>query len=191
MNSDCGLGFVPYSLYIFTYHPLIDFDVQFTHMCLPLIGLALCILILIFDNGAFRHRESFQYSRGLEVARDTKKIVWQWTDPSKELFYTTFMGGAQRLSSGHTLFTESAFGRIVEIDDEGDVCWEYYNPHFAVYEEPHVREVFPGESNALFRSYKYTPEETPWLNAGQPHREVVVVVVDDDDDGGRGASTMS
>ncbi|CDU25869.1 related to Ca2+-transporting ATPase [Sporisorium scitamineum] len=134
--------------------------------------------ILIFDNGAFRYGESFQYSRALEVDRSTKEIVWQWTDPSKERFYSPFMGGAQRLPSptsagnapgrGNTLLTESAFGRIVEIDDEDNVCWEWINPHFAKYEEEHVARIFPAESNALFRAYKYPPELFPWLESKQP-----------------------
>lgn len=127
--------------------------------------------ILIFDNGAFRYGESFQYSRAIEVDRATKEVVWQWTDPSKERFYSPFMGGAQRIDAaltkslrrGNTLLTESAFGRIVEIDDEDNVCWEWVNPHFAKYEEEHVARVFPAESNALFRAYKYPPESFPWL----------------------------
>lgn len=135
--------------------------------------------ILIFDNGAFRHHESFQYSRAIEVDRASKKIVWQWNDPSKERFYTPFMGGAHRLephgdTSNATLLTESAFGRIVEIDDHGDVSWEWINPHFAVYAEDHVRAVFPGESNALFRAYKYRPERFSWLQDTEGHREISV-----------------
>lgn len=135
--------------------------------------------ILIFDNGAFRFRESFQYSRAIEIDRQSKKIVWQWTDPSKERFYTPFMGGAQRISGrdnerGNTLLTESAFGRIIEVDHAGDVCWEWINPHFAKYEEAHVRKVFPGESNALFRAYKYPPEQLPWLKDSTEQIEITV-----------------
>lgn len=126
--------------------------------------------ILIFDNGAFRHHESFQYTRAIEVDRATREIVWSWSDPSKERFYSPFMGSAQRLAKsapaavrGNTLLCESAFGRIVEVDDEDNVCWEYVSPFFKEYEEAAVRSVFPSESNALFRAYKYGPERFPWL----------------------------
>ena len=34
-----------------------------------------------------------------------------------------------RLKNGNTLITESDFGRAFEITREGDVVWEYYNPH--------------------------------------------------------------
>jgi hypothetical protein len=126
--------------------------------------------ILIFDNGAFRHEESFQFTRAIEVDQKTKEIVWSWNDPSKERFYSPFMGSAQRLQKrsstsvrGNTLICESAFGRIVEIDDEDNVCWEYISPYFQQYEEQHIRKVFPSDSNALFRCYKYGPECFPWL----------------------------
>lgn len=122
--------------------------------------------ILIFDNGAFRYRESFQFSRIIEVKRETKEIVWQWRDPAPERFYSPFMGSAQRLEeSGHTFVCESAFGRLFEIDAEGKVCWEYINPFFAKYSEQALLKVFPGESNALFRAYKYTPEQISWLKS--------------------------
>lgn len=39
--------------------------------------------ILIFDNGAFRDRISFQFSRAIEVDRATKEIIWQWHAPQK------------------------------------------------------------------------------------------------------------
>lgn len=118
---------------------------------------------LIYDNGTFRHNASFQFSRVLEVEPSTKAIVWAWTDPSPERFFSPFMGGAQRLPHGHTLVCESAFGRIFEIDADDNVCWEYISPYFQHYAEPELRAVFPSDSNALFRAYKYAPEQCPWL----------------------------
>ncbi|KAM0745724.1 hypothetical protein T439DRAFT_344282 [Meredithblackwellia eburnea MCA 4105] len=123
--------------------------------------------ILIYDNGAFREGISWQYSRGLEVSRANKEIVWQWTAPTKEWFYSPFMGSAQRLPNGNTLLCESAFGRLLEINTKDEVCWEYVCPYFAQYPEKEVRAVFATESNALFRAYKYDRAEFPWLKASQ------------------------
>ncbi|KAK5126946.1 hypothetical protein LTR85_008304 [Meristemomyces frigidus] len=120
--------------------------------------------ILLFDNGAFRCRESFQYSRVIEVCRETKKIVWHWRDAAPERFYSPFMGSAQRLEqSGHTLVCESAFGRVFEINGDGMVCWEWISPFFNRYAEKALLDVFSAESNAMFRAYKYTPDQIPWL----------------------------
>lgn len=122
--------------------------------------------ILIFDNGVYRHHESMPYSRVIQVDRATKKIVWQYKDPHPTTFFTPFMGAAQRLSNGNTLITEAGFGRIFEVTKEGEMCWEYVVPEFATYEglgAPELEGIFDYPSNAVFRAYKYTPEEVPWL----------------------------
>lgn len=122
--------------------------------------------ILIFDNGTFRYRESATYSRVTQVDRATKKIVWEYRDPHPMTFFTPFMGGAQRLQNGNTLITEAAFGRVFEVTKEGKMCWEYVNPDFADYKGLDAKEIevyFDYPANALFRAYKYTPEQVPWL----------------------------
>ncbi|KAF5131174.1 hypothetical protein E5D57_007524 [Metarhizium anisopliae] len=122
--------------------------------------------ILIFDNGAFRPGESITYSRAIEVDRKTKKIVWEYRDRSSPIcFFTPFMGSAQRLANGNTLLCESAFGRLFEVTKEGYICWEYLNPHFAEYPDAETAGIFPGESNALFRAYRYALQDIPWLKA--------------------------
>lgn len=122
--------------------------------------------ILIFDNGTFRHGESATYSRVIQVSRATKQIVWQYKDPHPMTFFTPFMGGAQRLENGNTLITEAAFGRIFEVTVDGRICWEYVNEEFADYKGLDAEEIegyFAYPANAMFRAYKYTPEQIPWL----------------------------
>ncbi|KAG9565448.1 hypothetical protein KCU71_g10176, partial [Aureobasidium melanogenum] len=121
--------------------------------------------ILIFDNGAYRNGESITYTRVIEVNRDTKEIVWEYRDKSQMLyFFTPFMGSAQRLANGNTLICESAFGRLFEVTMDGQICWEYINPHFAPYPDAQTAQIFPGESNALFRAYRYAEQDIPWLS---------------------------
>lgn len=123
--------------------------------------------ILIFDNGAFRAGESITYSRAIEVDRKTKKIVWEYRDKSQMIsFFTPFMGSAQRLANGNTLLCESGFGRMFEVTRDGYICWEYVNPHFQEYEDERTAKLFPGESNAVFRAYRY--REVPWIYDGPP-----------------------
>lgn len=113
--------------------------------------------ILIFDNGAYREGESNTYSRVIEVDRKTKDIVWQYRDQSHwNCFFTPFMESAQRLANGNTLICESAFGRIFEVTVEGKLVWEYIAPYFAEYPDELTRGIFKGESNALFRAYRYS-----------------------------------
>ena len=116
--------------------------------------------ILIFDNGAYRNGMSIQYTRAIEVDRATKQIIWEYKDKSQVVnFFTPFMGSAQRLANGNTLLCESAFGRVFEITMDGTVVWEYVNEHFAEYPDEVTRNLFPGESNALFRAYRYSERE--------------------------------
>lgn len=123
--------------------------------------------ILIFDNGTFRHHESATYSRVIAVDRTTKKIKWQYRDPNPMTFFSAFMGGAQRLKNGNTFITEAAFGRMFEVTPEGEMVWEYVNEVFADYSKlegaEEVQKLFDYPNNALFRAYKYTPDELPWL----------------------------
>jgi hypothetical protein len=124
--------------------------------------------ILVFDNGTFRHHESATYSRVIQVSRKDKAIVWEYRDPHPMTFFTPFMGGAQRLENGNTLITEAAFGRIFEVTEKKEIVWEYVNPDFADYSGLDAKEIegyFGYPANALFRAYKYTPEQIPWLKA--------------------------
>jgi hypothetical protein len=123
--------------------------------------------ILIFDNGTFRHHESATYSRVIQVDREDQSIAWEYKDPHPMTFFTPFMGGAQRLPNGNTLVTEAAFGRIFEVTEKNELVWEYINPDFANYTGLDAKEIegyFGYPANALFRAYKYTPEQIPWLH---------------------------
>jgi outer membrane protein assembly factor BamB len=124
--------------------------------------------ILIFDNGTHRQNSSVTFSRAIEVSRETRSVVWEYKDKSMPMsFFSAFMGGAQRLQNGNTLITEAMFGRMFEVTPERDVCWEYVNPYFADYSQLNAPELidigFDYPANAVFRAYKYTPEQIPWL----------------------------
>ncbi|RFU87965.1 aryl sulfotransferase [Streptomyces triticagri] len=122
--------------------------------------------LLVFDNGVFRPNavvSDVPYSRVIEIERPSGKVVWEYHDPAREAFFAPFMGSAQRLPNGNTLVTDSPAGRLFEVTADGYLCWEYVVPHFAPYRESEVRSLFPSEPNAVFRAYRYAPEELPWL----------------------------
>lgn len=76
--------------------------------------------VLMFDNLGPDER-----SRVIEIDWESGDIVWEW---SRQDFFSRGAGSAQRLSNGNTLITESENGRIIEIDPEGEVVWEFLNP---------------------------------------------------------------
>ena len=43
-------------------------------------------------------------------------------------FHTQTCGTIQRLPNGNTLISESDSGRAFEVDSDGRIVWEFYNP---------------------------------------------------------------
>lgn len=80
--------------------------------------------ILVFDNGLERG-----YSRVVELNPATGGIEWEYVARPRESFYSKVRGAAQRLPNGNTLVTESDRGHAFEVTGEGEIVWEFYNPH--------------------------------------------------------------
>ncbi|CEJ59507.1 hypothetical protein PMG11_08131 [Penicillium brasilianum] len=128
--------------------------------------------ILILDNGVFRPEISVPFSRAIIVSRD-KQIKWEYKDTTTGGlgFFTPFMGSAQKLENGNVLICEAATGRIMEVTEDGKVVWEFIVPQLqdykAVMSKDELAEMerigFSNQSNAIFRAYKYRPEEVPWV----------------------------
>ncbi|WP_431514295.1 aryl-sulfate sulfotransferase [Variovorax sp. DAIF25] len=121
--------------------------------------------ILVFDNGNFRHGAHVAFSRVLEIDPATHEVAWSYADEMVNAFYTAFMGNAQRLPDGNTHVTESATGRLFEVTPEGEVVWEYVIPWFDEYPDEAARKTGPGRLNSVFKTYRYTREQLPWLRA--------------------------
>jgi outer membrane protein assembly factor BamB len=128
--------------------------------------------MLIFDNGVFREGISVPFSRAIVVSKE-KVVKWEYKDPSTGGlgFFTPFMGSAQKLAGGNVLLCEAADGRIMEVTEGGEMVWEFVVPQLGDYKavmgknelEEMERIGFDYLSNAVFRAYKYRPEEVPWL----------------------------
>ncbi len=117
--------------------------------------------ILLFDNGSYRSDTSLVYSRVIEVDRSTKEIVWEYTDRPRQGFYSGFISSAQRLPNGNTLIAEGVTGRLVEVTADHEVVWEYVVPFFHTPVTPAGAQIL-GE-NAVFRAFRYSAEQLPWL----------------------------
>jgi len=58
----------------------------------------------------------------IEVDTETESVVWRFTGDRQPLRWPR---DADRLPNGHTLITDSLGFRVLEIDREGEVVWEY------------------------------------------------------------------
>ena len=112
--------------------------------------------VLIYDNGSHSRRNPLPASRVIEVDPTTNEIVWEYRDNPPFNFFSAYISGARRLPNGNTLITEGQPGRIFQVTPEGEVVWEYINPHFAPNEQGYV-------VNSVFRSTHYTPDQIPAL----------------------------
>jgi len=80
--------------------------------------------------------------------------VWRYEDA--ETFYSAFISGARRLSSGNTLICSGAPGRIFEVTAKGEIVWDYLNVHGGDFKAPeHAGNAPP---LALYRSDRYAPD---------------------------------
>ena len=95
--------------------------------------------ILVFDNGA--DRSGGKYSRVLEITVPTTadggytlsadgsygpaSPTWTYVAPIPSTFYSSRMGGAQRLPNGDTLATVGDSGTLVEVNSQGGTVWTW------------------------------------------------------------------
>ncbi len=54
---------------------------------------------------------------------------WTYTAPDLYSMYSAFISGAHRLKNGHTFITQGMQGRILEVDENGKLVWEYWTPY--------------------------------------------------------------
>lgn len=107
--------------------------------------------LLLFDNGPHRLDHSMPFSRVIEVELATKQIAWSYQEKYLYQFFSPRISNAQRLPNGNTLVCEGDFGRLFEVTHEGELVWEFVNPHFG--DGPN------GPNNRVFRAYRYSEEE--------------------------------
>ena len=67
--------------------------------------------ILVFENGVASKR-----SRVIELAPETKGIVWSYPKEGDAGFFSPILAGAQRLPYGNTLIAVATNGHAFEVD---------------------------------------------------------------------------
>jgi hypothetical protein len=129
--------------------------------------------ILVFDNQGSAgfppvYLNLFQGSRILEINPKTKEIVWQYDASTSGkpywTFFSSFISSARRLPNGNTLICEGMHGRLFQVTPEGEIVWEYVNPHYGEWAD---HDIASGGNltNWIYRAqpipYNWVPENTP------------------------------
>ncbi len=56
--------------------------------------------------------------------------LWSYVALDTYSLYSPFVSGAHRLMNGNTFITSGGRGRSFEVNPEGDIVWEYWNPFY-------------------------------------------------------------
>lgn len=132
--------------------------------------------LLVFNNGGGRGEDGEGWSSVEELAlpfdpergfvREASAAFGPsepvWIHEDRERFFSAFISGATRLSSGNTLVCSGAGGRVFEVDPDGRTVWDYRNGLGGDVMPPdHAGKAPP---LALFRAARYS-ESHPGIRA--------------------------
>ena len=84
-------------------------------------------------------------------------VFWTYSANPMNSFYSKNISGANRLPNGNTLICEGNEGRIFEINNAGDIVWQYINP---VSLSGIASQGSFIANNPVFRAYRY-PTDFP------------------------------
>jgi hypothetical protein len=95
--------------------------------------------IVIYNNGSGRNYSTVEEidppidAQGNYLPIGTgpfapSSAYWQYKAPNPPDFYSPIISGAERLSGGNTLICEGTKGKLFEVDNQGNILWEYVNP---------------------------------------------------------------
>ena len=72
-----------------------------------------------------------QRSQVMEFDPLTQQVTWSYGRAASTGMFSALFGASQRLPNGNTLITESDDGRAIEVAPDGQIVWEFNNPHTA------------------------------------------------------------
>jgi len=99
--------------------------------------------LLLFDNAGTPDPEGgAPASTVLALDPADLSVAWRYRGSALDPFYSETCGTAQRLPGGTTLITESDAGRAFEVTPEGEIVWEFWNPHRAGPGERYIATLF-------------------------------------------------
>lgn len=137
--------------------------------------------ILIFNNGLDRTDGEYSVVNIIAPLKDISgnyifnsglpfepmQAEWEYKDVGN--FFSEIISSAQRLPNGNTLICEGQLGHFFEINENGQIVWEYINPDSG---SGILSQGDEGLDIAVFRAFKYSKDYPAFdnkdLTAGNP-----------------------
>src|SRR5690606_21313298 len=111
--------------------------------------------LMVFDNLSLGKQ-----SRVVEYNPMTKQEIWEYKGSDDTPLYTIIRGNQQALANGNVLIVESNGSRLLEVNRQQQVVWEYYSTVRA--------QDFPGGTSyspVFMNAERYPLEQMLWLKA--------------------------
>ena len=81
----------------------------------------------VFDNHNVDQRAGENRSRIILVNAKSRETETLYEGTEDAPFFTNIMGNHQRLQNGNMILSESMKGRVLEVNSQGELVWDYHN----------------------------------------------------------------
>lgn len=112
--------------------------------------------ILVFDNKGLGEGRS----RVIEFNPLTQEIVWEYKGTDEHPLYSAIRSREEKQANGNIVIVESDGARLLEVSPEGELLWEFYNPHRVQYKDQEYVPIISG-------GRRYTQEYVQFLSPQQ------------------------
>lgn len=109
--------------------------------------------LLIFDNLSLNKQ-----SRVIEYDPRLQQVVWEYKGSEQQPLFSAIRGNQQALSNGNVLICESNASRLLEVNRQGELIWEYYSPQRA--QDPGFDIQY---APVIMSAHRYDKSELPFL----------------------------
>jgi hypothetical protein len=120
--------------------------------------------LLLFHNNGYRETGNTPVSQALEYDLLNRTLRWAY-DGSPSQPETRFFSGTsstvQRLPNGNTLVVVTEAGRAIEVTENKEVVWEFFNPHRAGENFDLIASLFQLERVACAGAARWLGEKAP------------------------------
>jgi len=128
--------------------------------------------VIVFNNGDVRwpryssvdelnvNGENGSYELNENGTFDPQDLIWSWSN--NQSMYAGTISGVQRLPNGNTLVTYGTYGILYEVNQAGEIVWEYISPigPTGSYEQSSILPAgawYGTTANQIFKARKFEP----------------------------------
>lgn len=107
-------------------------------------------------NNVIPPLDGFNYTKVNPAYGPEEATVVYGAKEGDQFFYSQRISGSQKLPNGNTLICQGTKGKLLEVEENDEIAWEYINPSGTIIT---TQGDFPQTAaNAIFQAIKYEPD---------------------------------